>query len=129
MAEDMATEDMARGLLMPMLTLLLMLILTTEVTAMEDTVDTVAMADMEAMQVIEATMVDSMARDLPMLVLMLMLIIEAMAMAGTTVVVTGTADMAMVDLAMVVASMDDCLFCCKSFGLTIFLWMIVFSVA
>ena len=124
MAEDMATEDMARGLLMPMLTLLLklMLILTTEVTAMEDTVDTVAMADIEAMEVIEATMVDSMARDLPMLVLMLMLIIEAMAMAGTTVVVTGTVDMAMVDLAMVVASMDDCLFCCKSFGLTIFLW-------
>ena len=124
MAEDMATEDMARGLLRPMLTLLLMLmlILTTEVTAMEDTVDTVAMADIEAMEVIEATMVDSMARDLPMLVLMLMLIIEAMAMAGTTVVVTGTVDMAMVDLAMVVASMDDCLFCCKSFGLTIFLW-------
>merc|ERR1719320_415392 len=106
-----------------MLLLMLMLILTTEVMAMEDTVDTVAMA------VTEATMVDSMARDLLMLVLMLMLIIEAMAMAGTTVVVTGTVDMAMVDLAMVVASMDDCLFCCKSFGLTIFLWMIVFSVA
>merc|ERR1719206_1171708 len=77
---------------------------------------------MEAMEVIEATMVDSMARDLLMLVLMLMLIIEAMAMAGTTVLVTGTADMAMVDLAMVVASMDDRPFCCKSFGLTIFLW-------
>merc|ERR1711954_110160 len=99
----MATEDMARDLLMPMLTLtlllMLMLILTTEAMAMEDTVDTVAMADIEAMEVIEATMVDSMARDLPMLVLMLMLIIEAMAMAGTTVVVTGTVDMAMVDLA------------------------------
>merc|ERR1711982_291172 len=102
----MATEDMARGLPMPMLMLMLllmlMLILTTEVMAMEDTVDTVAMADIEAMEVIESTMVDSMARDLLMLVLMLMLIIEAMAMAGTTVVVTGTVDMAMVDLAMVV---------------------------
>merc|ERR1712013_42961 len=61
---------------------------------------------MEAMEVTEATMVDSMARDLPMLVLMLMLIIEAMAMAG---------------LAMVVASMANCPFCCKSFELTIFL--------
>merc|ERR1719422_1637112 len=38
------------------------------------------MADIEAMEVIEATMVDSMARDLLMLALMLMLIIEAMAM-------------------------------------------------
>merc|ERR1719206_958531 len=124
MAEDMATEDMARGLPRPMLTLLLMLmlILTTEAMAMEDMVDTVAMEDMEAMEVIEATMVDSMARDLPMPVLMLMLIIEAMAMAGTTVVVTGTVDMAMVDLAMVVAFMANCPFCCKSFGLTIFLW-------
>merc|ERR1719250_201176 len=56
---------------------------------------------MEATEVIEATMVDSMARDLPMLALML--IIEAMAMAGTIVVVTGTVDMAMVDVAMVVA--------------------------
>merc|ERR1711937_613108 len=65
------------------------------------------MADIEAMEVIEATMVDSMAKDLLMLVLMLMLIIEAMAM---------------VDLAMVVASMADRPFCCKSFGLTIFLW-------
>merc|ERR1719250_568469 len=58
---------------------------------------------MEAMEVIEVTMVDSMARDLLMLVLMLMLIIEAMAMAGTTVVVMGTVDMAMVDMVDMVA--------------------------
>merc|ERR1719233_2591039 len=52
---------------------------------MEDMVDTVVMVDTEAMEVIEATMVDSMARDLLMLVLMPMLTIEAMDMAGTAV--------------------------------------------
>merc|ERR1712117_805977 len=102
---------------MLMLHLMLMLIPTTEVMAMEDMVDTVPMVDTEAMEVIEATMVDSMARDLLMLVLMPMLTIEAMAMVGTAGV-TGTEDMAMVDMAMEVVTMADCSSCCKSFGLT-----------
>merc|ERR1739848_71722 len=51
------------------------------------------MVDTEAMEVTGATMVDSMARDLLMPVLMPMLTIEAMAMAGTVVVtMAGTVD-------------------------------------
>merc|ERR1719153_88364 len=69
------------------------------------------MVDTEAMEVTGATMVDTMASDLLMLVLMPMLTIEAMAMAGTV-------DMAMADMAMVVVTMADCIPCCKSFGLT-----------
>merc|ERR1719244_1377699 len=106
----MAIEDMARGLLMQMLMLMLhlmlMLIPTTEAMAMEDMVDTVDMVDTEAMEVTGATMVDTMASDLLMPVLMPMLTMEA------------TVDMAMADMAMVVVTMADCISCCKSFGLT-----------
>merc|ERR1739848_394562 len=63
------------------------------------------MVDTEAMEVTGATMVDTMARDLQMPVLMPMLTIEAMAMA---------------DMAMVAVTMADCIPCCKSFGLTNF---------
>merc|ERR1712038_1671801 len=114
--EDMAIEDMARGLLMQllmlmlMLHLMLMLIPTTEAMAMEDMVDTVGMVDTEAMEVTGATMVDTMASDLLMLVLMPMpmLTIEVMAMAGTAVVtMADTVDMAMADMAMVVVTMAD----------------------
>merc|ERR1711931_223317 len=69
------------------------------------------MVDTEAMEVIEATMGDTMARDLLMLVLMPMLTMEAMAMAGTAGV-TGTEDMAMVDMATVVVTMANCSSCC-----------------
>merc|ERR1711887_372923 len=75
------------------------------------------------MEVTGATMVDTMASDLLMLVLMPMpmLTIEATAMAGTAVVtMAGTVDMAMADMAMVVVTMADCIPCCKSFGLTNF---------
>merc|ERR1719430_1142514 len=77
------------------------------------------MVDTEAMEVTGATMVDTMASDLLMLVLMPMpmLTIEATDMAGTAVVtMAGTVDMAMVDMAMVVVTMADCIPCCKSFG-------------
>merc|ERR1711970_1045330 len=61
------------------------------------------MVDTEAMGVTGATMVDTMASDLLMPVLMPMLTIEAMAMAGTAVVtMADTVDMAMADMAMVV---------------------------
>merc|ERR1712117_1004168 len=61
------------------------------------------MVDTEAMEVTGATMVDTMARDLLMLLLMPMLTMEAMAMAGTAVdTMADTVDMAMADMAMVV---------------------------